>query len=488
MTSRGPNAVHLPHEFPRRVWRSDDLYVDVLPAADLGNSSFVVGDRNSREAIVIDATRDVSRYLDVLERSKVSLRWALDTHLHADFISGGKQLADLAGGRFGISADIDASFGHERLAERQRIELGSGHLTVLKSPGHTPEHISFLLHDSSGAARVLFSGGSLMAGTAARPDLLGPRYTNSLVRAEYVTLHETYAPLAGTVGVLPTHAGGSFCGVGTRSDQMTSLGRERRTNPLLQAHGPVEFFTRYLSGLPYPTYYGEPRAANVEGGRPIGPGIPDLPPIAPEELERMRRQAEVTVLDVRPSAQFETGHIPGSLSIPADGPVSAWVGWLRPSSVSLVLVDSGPETRRVVQVALLRIGFDGLRGYLAGGVEAYRTAGFAPMATHRVTMANLRRTMETGAALTVLDVRNPAEAAGAHVPGSVNIPLPWLERDASGILDRSAPVFVHCQSGYRAGIAASILERLGFAPVLRVTDGPERWAPRRKQARRPRAH
>ncbi len=458
--------------------------MDILPSYDLGNSSFLVADRSRREAVIIDPTRDVSRYLDALERSALSLRWVLDTHLHADFVSGGKELADLGGARFGLSDQIDAKFPHDRLGDHDSVDVGSTHLTLIRSPGHTPEHVSFLLHDARGRVRVLFSGGSLMAGTAARPDLLGPQFTNALVREEFTTLHDRYRPLTGSVTVLPTHAGGSFCGVGARPVQKTSLARERRTNPLLRSRDITAFFAAYLSDQPYPKYYGLSRAINLAGGRPIGRSVAYLPGLDAAEVERLRSLPNVTILDIREPARFEKSHIPGSISISSEGPLSAWVGWLRPEDETFVLVDDDPATRRAVQIELLRIGYDGLRGYLKGGLAAYAAAGFPTASTPRVSMAGVRRVMEKGTPLTLLDVRNPDEAARVHVPGAINIPLPRLEKEAASTLAQDLPLFVHCQSGYRAGIAASLLERMGFTEVRQVTDGPEGWKP--KSARRPR--
>jgi hydroxyacylglutathione hydrolase len=471
----GEGLTHLPGEAPVRAWRQGDLSIDILPASDLGNSSFLVADRGRRSAVVIDPTRDVSRYLAVLQRANLELKWVLDTHLHADFISGGKELADIRGARFGLSDQIAATFPHDVLGDHAIVEVGGAQLTLIRTPGHTPEHVSFLLHDLHGRPRVLFSGGSLMAGTAARPDLLGPQYTNALVREEFKTLHDRYRPLTGSLTVLPTHAGGSFCGVGARSTPITSLSRERRTNPLLRSTDIDSFFAAYLSDQPYPSYYNRSRTTNVDGGRPIGPVVPQLPGLRADEVDRLRKRPGVTVLDIRSPESFERAHIPGSVSISSEGPLSAWVGWLRPEEEAFILVDDDSVTRRTAQIGLLRIGYDGLRGYLEGGLPAYIRAGFRTVSTARVSMAGVRKVMEKGTAFTLLDVRNPDEAARLHVPGALNIPLPRLEHEADAALPRDIPVFVHCQSGYRAGIAASLLERLGFKDVRHVTDGPERW-------------
>jgi hydroxyacylglutathione hydrolase len=479
-----PDAVHLPGETPIRAWRDGELIVDILPARDLGNSSFLVADRGRHTAVIIDPTRDASRYLAALKHSRLGLRWVLDTHLHADFVSGGRELADLAGAQFGLSDQVAAAFPHTALGDDDTVELGSTQLTQIRTPGHTPEHVSYLLHDAKGRPRVLFSGGSLMAGTAARPDLLGPRYTNALVREEFTTLHDRYRFLAGSVAVLPTHAGGSFCGVGARAASKTSLTEERRTNPLLRTPDLRSFFAAYLSDQPYPAYYGRMRAINLTGGRPVGSIIPELSGLSPVEVERLRPAPGVTILDIRSPKDFEKAHIPGSVSVSSEGPLSAWVGWLRPEDEAFVLVEDDPVARRTAQIGLLRIGYDNLRGYLEGGLDAYVAEGLQTVSTPRLSMAGARAQMEKGTPFTLLDVRNPDEAARLHVPGAVNIPLPRLEREADGALPRDLPVFVHCQTGYRAGIAASLLEHMGFVDVRHVTNGPEHWSPTTSRAAR----
>jgi hydroxyacylglutathione hydrolase len=465
----------LPGEKPRRIWSSGSLYVDVLPSADLGNSSFVVVDRGQGAAAIIDATRDIGRYLELVERLGLSLKWVLDTHLHADFVSGGRGLAALSGAKLGLCAEAETTVRHQPLHDQEEIDLGSAVIKVIKSPGHTPEHISFLLREETGRSRVLFSGGSLMAGTAGRPDLLGPQYTYQLVQEEFATLHERYAGLPPELVVLPTHVGGSFCGVGSRSAPRTSLGLERQTNPLLLTQDRNAFLAAYLSGNPFPKYYRNTRLINQRGTRPIGREIPDLVGLSPEEVEELGRRPGTTILDIREPRAFESGHIPKSLSVPVGGQFSAWVGWLRNAEEEIVIVDDDPEARHTAQVALLRTGFDRLEGYLQGGIEAYARAGFTLSSTTRRSMRSVRRAVEKGEALTLLDVRNPDEAALERLPGAVNIPLPDLAELAPSRLDRRLPLYVHCQSGWRAGIAASVLEQLGFPQVLHVVDGPEAW-------------
>lgn len=476
----------LPGEAPRRLWAADSLFVDVLPSHDLGNSSFVVGDRKRKVAAVIDPTRDVGRYLDRLDTSRLALRWVLDTHLHADFLSGGSELARLAGATLALSGEADTRIAHRPLSDGDEIELGSGSLTVVKSPGHTPEHLSYLLRDAEGRDQVLFSGGSLMAGSAGRPDLLGASRTHRQVRDQFETLHHRFSSLPSAVAVLPTHTGGSFCGVGTRPTARTTLGAERKTNPLLLARDLRGFSEAYLSATPYPRYYGVDRRINETESRPLGREIPDLPGLNPADFEQLRRQPGTTVLDIRRPRAFATGHVPGSLSVPFEGALTAWVGWLCPPDERFVLVDDGPVSRRAAQLDLLRIGYDGLEGYLRGGIAGYAEAGHLLASTARTSMRSLRQAVERGDRLTLLDVRHRPEAAGEHIPGSVNIPLPELAETAPERLDRDHPVYVHCQSGFRAGIAASILERLGFPDVRQVGEGPAAWRVGRSIALTPR--
>ncbi len=471
----GP-GVSLPEEAPQVAWQRGSLRIELLPSRDLGNSSFVVEDRDRRAAAVIDPTRDTTRYVDRLRRANLRLAWVLDTHLHADFVSGGRELAEREGATFGIDAGAEATFGHRRLRNGETLDVGAGRLSVLRTPGHSPEHISFLLADERGRDVVLFSGGSLMAGSAGRADLLGPERTYGLAREQFVTLHERYAALPGAVAVLPTHAGGTFCGVGGRDASTTTLGRERRTNPLLRAPDLATFLAAYLVPTPFPSYYGLSRTLNRDGGIPGGSEPPSSPALGPADVESLRAGSGVTVLDVRSSEAFDRAHLPGSLSVPGDGPVSAWVGWLRPRGEAFVLVADSVEDRRRVELALFRIGFDGVRGYLDGGTDAYARAGFPLVSTPRASIREVRGALEKGEPIVVLDVRDPSETAESRVPGSLNVPLPQLARGAAARLPPNVPIYVHCEHGYRSGIASSVLEQAGFLQIRHVTDGPGGFA------------
>lgn len=464
----------LPGEKPRRVVRGHGWEVELLPSADLGNSSFLLVETERRLAAVIDPTRDVQRYLALLAERDLKLTWVLDTHLHNDFVSGGRELAQTAGARLGLSADAGADAIDRPLRDGERLDVGSLTVRAVSSPGHTPEHMSYIVSEGAGSPSVLFSGGSLMAGTAARADLLGPRFTYALAREEYRTLHERYDPLNGEVTVLPTHAGGSFCGTGAGLTAVTQLGTERRSNPLLRARTLESFLQAYLKDAPFPAYYSGLRSVNQHGTVPVL-SLPPLEALSPRQFDNLVSEGGVTALDLRPPGAFRSGHIRGSLSLDPHGTFSAWVGWLRGPQESFVLIDDDPEVRRRVHIGLLRIGFDRVRGFLEGGVAGYEAAGGSLAHLRSGTMAQVRRAMAAGTPFTLLDVRHAYERAGSSLPGSVNIPLPALSAESTSRLPRDLPVYVHCQSGYRAGIAASLLEGFGFPDVVHVTDGPPAW-------------
>lgn len=468
-------STNLPGELPRRVARGITWEVELLPSGDLGNSSFILVEKEKKAAVVIDPTRDVARYLARIAERGLKLAWVLDTHLHNDFVSGGRELSRAGGGRLALSAEAGAEGIDRPLRDGEELDFGSVSVRALASPGHTPEHMSYAVCEGTGEPRVLFSGGSLMAGTAARADLLGPRFTYTLAREEFTTLHERFASLAGNVAVLPTHAGGSFCGSGAVTTPITRMGVERRSNPLVRARDMGSFLQAYLHDTPFPAYYAKLRRLNQAGAPPVGLPVPELAPLSPADLDVAMGQAGVTAIDTRKPTSYAHGHVPGSLNIDPQGTFSAWVGWLRDSNESFILIDEDPAVRRVMQIGLLRIGFDGLRGFLQGGVAAYEASGRRLTKTRRGTMADVRAVMVRGDPFTLLDVRHTYEAAKGALPGAVNIPLPNLNATTTAMLPHELPVYVHCQSGYRAGIAASVLEGFGFRQVVHVTEGPSSW-------------
>lgn len=455
-----------------------------LRSAELGNAAHVVIERESGVAVVVDPVRDVGQYLDMASRESVELAWALETHVHNDFVSGGRELAAAAGVRLGASADAGLRYPHERLGDGDEIEVGSWRLQVLATPGHTPEHVAYVLLDPAGEPQALFSGGALMVGTAARTDLFGPalswRFAHDLERS----LKEKILELPDHVVVYPTHGGGSFCAAGAGSELTTTIGAERAANPLTTACCSRQFVIRALTAGPYPSYYARMRSLNQSGAPLLGPEPPTPPPLDIGELDAWLAQGAL-VVDVRPATAFRAGHIPKSLAAGADGNVSGWVGWLVGPERPLVLVadaqgsgdGSGVGAAQVAEATrqLARIGYDRVVGFVEGGIETWRAAGRDVVSYETISAAALAKRLDADELLPVVDVREAAEWHAGHIPGSVNIPAHDIP-SAYVELPHGMALAVHCGHDYRATLGASLLERAGYHRLVVVDDGWDGWA------------
>jgi len=456
----------------------DDVVIVPFVAEELGNSAYLVGSRSSGNAVLIDPLRDIEQYLAEAERLGLRINATLETHIHNDFVSGAREVVRTTGAALGASADAGLTYPYRPLADGDTLPLGAWRVRVLATPGHTPEHVSYLLTTEGGTPEALFSGGSLMVGTIARPDLLGPQHTPRLARAAYQTLHERLLALPDEVAVYPTHGGGSFCAAGAGGERTTTIGRERAHNPLAQAPTYQQFLARYLQLVPYPAYYDRMRDLNRTGRAPLlGRSLPPLRPLAPDAVEAALMAQGAVLVDARTFADYDAGHIPNSLSAGIDGPLSAWVGWVLSPETPLVLLGASANDEREAQRELLRIGYDRILGVLDGGIAAWRAAGKPLKATSPATTAALAEALERGDELVILDSREEYEWAQGHIPGAVLMPVSTIPTEAHR-LPHDAPVAVHCAHGYRSAIAASLLERAGVPHIQHVTDGYEEWARR----------
>jgi hydroxyacylglutathione hydrolase len=332
--------------------------MDVIPLVDegLGNSAYVV-DLDDGEALVVDPERDPRPYLSALDRRGLTPRFVVETHLHADFVSGGRELA-AHGAQLLAPAGSELTDAHWLLRDGDEVELGGLTLEVIATPGHTPEHLAYLLGDA-GRPVALFSGGTLMAGGVARPDLLSPEQTEPLARAAYRSIHERLLTLPDELAVYPTHGGGSFCAVAGGGEHITTIGRERASNPLL-ADGPDEdtFVARLLGGLgTYPPYFLELRDVNRAGPQIHGTTPPPLP-----QLDLAAFDAAVSdgaeIVDVRQIDRFAAGHVPGALSNPWRAQFATWLGWLVGREHPVVFVADDTIDRGDLVWAALTVGFD----------------------------------------------------------------------------------------------------------------------------------
>jgi hydroxyacylglutathione hydrolase len=434
--------------------------VETIRASELGNASFLVADPDQRVAVVIDPVRDIDGYLTRADALGVKVAHSLDTHLHNDYVTGRRELAAEAG------TDI------AELSPGQELQLGGVTLRALHTPGHTPDHLSYLLLEDD-RPRALFSGGAVMVGAIARTDLFGPHLAFHLALEAMRTLQVRLRGLPDDIAVFPTHGSGSFCGTGGRSGHETTLGHERATNPYFQTTEEMPFLARVLNQHRYPTYYRDMAAIN-RAGAPLQ-GRKPAPPakLSAADVARLKDEG-AAVVDVRPGRDYDRGHIAGSYSVGLDGPLSAWVGWLIPRGRQLVLAGGTDAQHREAQRQLYRIGFDTIAGALDGGMDAWRASGRELSKFETVDVEDMAAWILSAEPMTVVDARDEHEWAAGHVPGAIHIYLPDIPHRADEI-PLEAPVAVHCASGYRAGIAASLLEQSGLKRIMHVNGPYSDW-------------
>jgi hydroxyacylglutathione hydrolase len=410
--------------------------------------------------VVIDPVRDVDAYLSRAEALAVKVAHSLDTHLHNDFVSGRRELAAEAGTEIA------------ELGPGQELKLGDATLRAIHTPGHTPEHLSYLLVDG-GRPRALFSGGAVMVGAIARTDLFGPHLAVHLALEALRTLRVRLRGLPDDIAVFPTHGSGSFCGTGGRSGHETTLGNERATNPFFQTTEVMPFLARVLNQHRYPTYYRDMAAINKAGLPLLGRNPAPPAKLSANEVARLM-DAGAAVVDVRRGRDYDRGHIPGSYSVSLDGPLSAWVGWLIARGRSIVLAGGTGAQHREAQRQLYRIGFDTIAGALDGGMDAWIAGGRELSTFETVDVEDMAAWILSAEPMTVVDTRDEHEWAAGHVPGAVHIYLPDISHRVDEI-PPEAPVAVHCASGYRAGIAASLLEQAGLRRIIHVNGPYSDW-------------
>jgi glyoxylase-like metal-dependent hydrolase (beta-lactamase superfamily II)/rhodanese-related sulfurtransferase len=428
----------------------------------LGNSSYVV-DLGDRRALVVDPGRDPVPYLAAAADRRLRLAYVAETHLHADFVSGSRELA-AQGAQVLAAAAGHTAFPHHGLDDGTEVDLGGLTLRALATPGHTPEHVSYLLLDGR-QPQALFSGGSLLVGAVARTDLIAPERTEELARDLWRSLHEQILALPDDLAVYPTHGAGSFCSAPAGSARTTTIGAERATNPLLSAPGEDAFVKLLLEGLgTYPPYFSRLREVNRRGPAVHGPEPAPLARLDPGEVRGLADHG-AAVVDVRPIAAFAAGHIPGSLSIPLREAFATWLGWLVEADRPVVVVLDRFQDRTEVVRQAYKIGYERLAGELAGGMVTWNAAGLPGRRIRLVPAAE--------AAGTIVDVRQDAEFAAGHLPDALHVELGSV--GGTGIA-APEPLTLMCGHGERAMTAASILEAAGHRDLVVAVGGAADWA------------
>ena len=448
----------------------NSYFIEPFVDTGLGNSAYLIGSHETKKGILIDPLRDVDRYLHTASELGLTLTHVLDTHLHADFVSGNREIAHQVNAVIGASAEAKVGFDHQPLTEDSVIDLGAFQIRVMTTPGHTPEHISFLLVEPDGKTpSALFSGGALIVGGAARTDLLSHELTHPLASHLYHTIHDKLLKLPDEVNVFPTHGAGSFCVAPSSPDRTTTIGRERKTNALAQPQSEAEFIKRALTGLPaYPTYYKYMRAINQRGAKILG-GVPILKPYSASEVKALMDDG-VVVLDIRHQKAFGAGHIPNSYGIRVDAPLVVWAGWVIPFGSRIVLLGESAGEREDATRQLIRIGYDEVIGYVEGGIEAW--AKDYPVET--VETLNPKELRERLNEVTVVDVRRLSEWDEGHIAGAIHFEggrVAWDELT----FPMDKPLAIQCASGNRSMVAISVLKRRGIHNVIQVDGGINKW-------------
>ncbi|ROO86832.1 glyoxylase-like metal-dependent hydrolase (beta-lactamase superfamily II) [Actinocorallia herbida] len=430
-----------------------------LETATLGDRSYLAHDGSV--AAVIDPQRDIDRMQRLAADLGVRVTHVFETHLHNDYVTGGLALAAEAGAEYHVNAADAVAF--DRVPVKDGLEIAVGDMTVraLATPGHTHTHLSYVLH-AEGSDTAVFTGGSLLYGSTGRPDLLGPEHTGTLARAQYASAHRLADVLPESTVIYPTHGFGSFCSATQSRATSSTIGREKLANPVL-TETEERYVAELLAGLDaYPAYYARMAPANA-----AGPQAPDLSaPRRADAREIRRRIADGEwVVDLRTRKAFAAGHVAGTLNIGLDGQLATYLGWLIPWGTPLTLLAETPAELAAAQRELVRIGIDRPAAANVGTPEewsdgsplrAYPTATFADLAAvlhHRHVH--------------VLDVRRDLEWTASHLPGALHIPLAELADRLDELPD--GEVWVHCAAGYRAAIAASLLDAVG-RPVVAVDD------------------
>jgi hydroxyacylglutathione hydrolase len=446
------------------------MYFEQFYLGCLAHASYLFG--SDGQAAVVDPQRDVDIYIEAAKKQGLQIRYIFETHLHADFVSGHNELAARTGANIYVGKAAEASYPHSGVVDGSEVHVGRCCVNVIATPGHTLESLCLLLTDEekSKTPFAVLTGDTLFIGDVGRPDLSKTYTPPQLAGMLYDSLQKLMA-LPNEVQVYPAHGAGSLCGRNMRAERSSTIGTERLTNYALQIKDRDEFVRQMTSNLPArPDYFLEDAAINRAGATALA-DLPQLTPISPADLNARLEQGQIA-LDVRPVDDFAAGHVPGSINIALSGQFASWAGAVLGLSSQPVLIAATEDQISEARMRLARVGIENLSGYLEGGVEAWKQSGFELVQMPQVTVEELRKRIDTGD-VQVLDVRRQGEWDAGHIEGADFYPLDRFKA-ALPSLDDAAPIAVHCKSGYRSMVAASLLQRAGHN-VINVIGGFDAW-------------
>ena len=445
------------------------MYFEQFYLGCLAHASYLFG--SDGQAAVVDPQRDVEIYLEAAQKQGLQIRHIFETHLHADFISGHNELAALTGARIYVGKAAQARYSHIGVEHGDQVDVGRCRVKVLATPGHTIESICLLLTDTEKSQEpyAVLTGDTLFIGDIGRPDLSRDYTPQQLAGMMFDSLHEKLMTLPDQVLVYPAHGAGSLCGRNMRAERSSTIGTERLTNYALQIKDRDQFIRQMTSNLPArPDYFLEDAAINRTGATPLSE-LPALIGLSAAEVKARTAQGEIA-LDIRPADDFAAGHLPGSINIALSGQFASWAGAVLGLSSQPLLIADDHEQVSEARLRLARVGIENVPGYLDGGIAGWRRAGFELAQMPQINVEELSRRLHD---LQVLDVRRQGEWDAGHIDNADWYPLDRFKA-ALPQLEKSQPIAVHCKSGYRSMIAASLLQRAGY-DVINVIGGFDAW-------------
>jgi len=443
----------------------------------LAHASYLIGSEG--EAAVVDPQRDVDQYIEEAAAQNLKIKYVIETHLHADFVSGHRELAARNGAEIVFGAQAGATFSHAAVRDGDKIRIGKVVLRIMETPGHTPESISVLVIDTevSDQPQKILTGDTLFVGDVGRPDLAGGKgFTPPMMAAMmYDTLHDKLLKLADNIEVYPAHGAGSMCGRNMSQETSSTIGEQRKSNYALQPMAKDAFVRMMTADLPEPpAYFPKDAEINRTGAAPLVE-VASVPGLTPPEVKLLAAQGDV-ILDVRPASEFGAGHVPGSINVGLNGQFAIWAGSLIAIGTPLVIVAESEEKAGEAVMRLARVGIESVNGYLAGGIAAWHEAGLELASVPQITVNELHDLIADQTPLQIVDVRRPAEYESGHVPRAQSVPLLGLQQNFANLgLDPTKPTAVICAGGYRSSAATSILSRHGFSNLLNVVGGTSGW-------------
>ncbi len=440
----------------------------------LAQASFLLACPRTREAVIIDPRRDVDIYVEAARARGLRIQYSIETHVHADFACGSRELLAL-GARTMAGPGSNLRYTHHEVQDGERLRVGDISMQFMHTPGHTPEHISILVNQPDQPTRI-FTGDTLFAGAVGRPDLLGEEQTRTLAGSLHDSLFKKLLLLDDRIEVHPGHGAGSLCGAGISGEPHSTIGQERRFNPMLQHADRDAFVAAVLADLPEtPPYFARMKKLNQEGPPLMGLVNGYRGPAAiSASATTVAIKAGGLLLDMRGAAAFAERHPLGALNLEYGSKLGYWAGWVLPADARVVLLAADEGQAADAARQLMRIGVSRIDGYLSGGLHAWQAAALPVGSLAIMTTQELRASIGLGRAPTIVDVRTTREWDTGHINGAVHIPLGALQARASEI-PRDRPVATMCEGGYRSALAASILSRSGIDHIVNVRDGMSAW-------------